>query len=123
MRTLSTDDLGLLLSVFALLLVSFAIDFQVAKSTIARHRRRAVFFASVAVVGEFTTALAFVLSWVALWSPVAWEKIDDLLVFIPGSSAVLCAVILTAEKTLARVIASARVQATRSGEQADETDV
>lgn len=80
-----------------MLLISFAIDIQVAKSTIALHRRRAVFFASVAV--EFMTALAFVLSWVALWSPAAWEKIKDLLVFIPRSIAVMCVVILTVEKT------------------------
>ena len=121
MRELSTDDLGLLLSVFALLLISFAIDFHVAKGTIARHRRRALFFASVAVVGEFMTALALVLSWVALWSPAAWAKIDDLLVFIPGSIAVLCAVILTVEKTLARMIVIVWTQAARAAE-TDEPD-
>lgn len=120
MRELSTDDLGLLLSVFALLLISFAIDFHVAKGAVARHRRRALFFASVAMVGEFMTALALVLSWVALWSPAAWEKIDDLLVFIPGSIAMLCAVVLTVEKTLARVIVIVWAQAARAA--ADEDD-
>lgn len=114
MRTLSTDDLGLLLSVFALLLISFAIDFQVSKRAVARHHRHAVFFASVAVVGELMTALALILSWVALWSPAAWERIDDLLVFIPGSIAVLCAVVLTVEKTLARVITITRIKAARA---------
>ena len=57
------------------------------------------------LVGEGMTALALVLTWVAIWSPAAWEQIDDLLVFIPGSIAVLCAVILTGEKTIGRVIA------------------
>lgn len=105
MRELSAADLGMLLSLFAVLLIAFGIDFHVSKRSAAQHRGRALFFVGVSLVGEAMTALALVLTWVALWSPAAWEHIDDLLVFIPGSIAVLCAVVLTGEKTVGRVLA------------------
>ena len=102
MRELTADDLGILLSVFAVLLIAFGIDFRLSRRTATRHHRRAVVFAVVSLVGELATAVALVLTWVALWSPAAWERIDDLLVFIPGSIAVLCAVVLTVETVIAR---------------------
>ncbi|MFI7431773.1 hypothetical protein ACIBPB_32855 [Micromonospora sp. NPDC049836] len=104
MRELSGGDLGMLLSVFALLLIAFGIDFHLSRSAIRRSRRGAIFASIVSLVGESTTALALVLTWIALWSPVAWEKIDDLLVFIPGTIAVVCAVLLTGDRALDRVI-------------------
>ena len=103
MRELTTDDLGLLLSVFAVLLIAFAIDFRFSTRSARRHRRSVLFFGVVALIGELMTALALVLTWVALWSPAAWEAIDDLLVFVPGSIAILCAVILTIDKIVARL--------------------
>lgn len=104
MRELSNDDLGLLLSVFAVLLIAFAIDFHFATTVGKRNRRSAVFFGSITLLGELMTAIALVLTWVAVWSPAAWEVIDDLLVFIPGSIAVVCAVILTVDKTTERFL-------------------
>lgn len=103
MRDLTTDDLGLLLSVFAVLLIAFGIDFHFSTKAADRHRRARWFFGMTTLVGELMTALALVLTWVALWSPAAWEAIDDLLVFIPGSIAILCAVILTVDKIAARL--------------------
>ena len=105
MRELTSADLGILIQVFAVLLIAFGIDFHVSRRAARHHRTRALFFVVTSLVGEGMTALALVLTWVAIWSPAAWEQIDDLLVFIPGSIAVLCAVILTGEKTLGRVMA------------------
>ncbi|MEQ4300129.1 hypothetical protein ABNF97_01840 [Plantactinospora sp. B6F1] len=110
MRELSNDDLGLLLSVFVLLLIAFGIDFHMSTRAAQRHRRGAIFAGFVSLVGECTTAVTLVLTWVALWSPAAWERIDNLLVFIPGTIAVLCAVLLTGSKALNRVIRIARVR-------------
>ncbi|MGO2746479.1 hypothetical protein [Microbacterium sp.] len=103
MRELTTDDLGLLLSVFAVLLIAFGIDFHFSTKAVAQHRRAAWFFGIATLVGELMTALALVLTWVALWSPAAWEAIDDLLVFVPGSIAIVCAVILTVDKVMSRL--------------------
>ncbi|QEW00063.1 hypothetical protein F6J84_08065 [Microbacterium caowuchunii] len=105
MRDLTPDDLGVLLSLFAVLLLAFGLDFHLSKRSAARHRERAVVFVLISVLGQATTALSLVLTWVAVWSPIAWERIDDLLVFIPGSIAVLCAVILTGETTVVRMLA------------------
>lgn len=103
MRELTTVDLGMLLSVFAVLLIAFGIDFHFSTKGAARHRRARWFFAIVTLIGELMTALALVLTWVALWSPAAWEAIDDMLVFIPGTVAIGCAVILTIDKIIARL--------------------
>ncbi|MGP6171086.1 hypothetical protein ACTU6U_06455 [Microbacterium sp. A196] len=103
MRELTTDDLGLLLSVFAVLLIAFGIDFHFSTKGVAKHRRATWFFGIVTLVGEVMTALALVLTWVALWSPAAWEAIDNLLVFIPGTIAIICAVILTVDKITVRL--------------------
>lgn len=103
MRELTSADLGILLSLFAVLLIAFGIDFRMSRRSARLHRSRAVTFSLIGLVGELSTALALVLTWVALWSPRAWEAIDDLLVLVPGSIAVLCAVTLTVESVFARV--------------------
>lgn len=108
MRDLTADQLAVLLSVFAVLLVAFGIDFHLSRRAALRHRRGAITFAVVSLIGEFATAIALVLTWVAVWSPTAWERIDNMLVFVPGSLAMLCAVIITAEKAIGRVIAIVR---------------
>lgn len=97
MRELTSDDLGLLLSVFAVLLIAFGVDFHFSRKSSRHHYRTALVFAVVSLTGELATAVVLVLTWLALWSPAAWERIDDLLVFVPGSIAVLCAVTLTIE--------------------------
>ncbi len=104
MRELSSDDLGLLLSLFAVLLLAFAANFNFSRKAIHRHRRAALGFVVVNFVGELATVIALNLTWVALWSPNAWEQIDDLLVFVPGSIAVVCAVVLTVESVYARAV-------------------
>lgn len=103
MRELTSGDLGLLLSVFALLLIAFGVDFHVARKEAERHHARALVFTLTSLVGEASTAIALVLTWVALWNPAAWERIDNLLVFIPGSIAVLCAVTLAIEAVVSRM--------------------
>lgn len=103
MKELTTADLGLLLSVFAVLLIAFAVDFHFSTRAAAKRRAARWFFGIVALVGELMTSLALVLTWFAVWSPAAWETIDDMLVFIPGTIAIGCAVVLTVEKILARL--------------------
>lgn len=49
------------------------------------------------------TALALVLTWIAPWSPATWELIDHLLVFIPGSTAILYVAALTIDKRVERL--------------------
>jgi len=97
MRELDNADLGLLLSVFAVLLLAFAADFQFSRKAVRRHRRATITFVSLNLLGELATVIALLLTWVAVWSPAAWQRIDNLLVFVPGSIAILCAVILTVE--------------------------
>ncbi|GAB08989.1 hypothetical protein GOARA_026_00190 [Gordonia araii NBRC 100433] len=103
MRELTSDDLGLLLSVYAVLLLAFAANFHFSPKSVRRHRRAAMVFAIVNFIGEASTAIALLLTWVALWSPRAWERINDLLVFVPGSLAIVCAVFLTFESVWARI--------------------
>lgn len=97
MRELTSDDLGLLLSVFTVLLIAFGVDFHFSRKSSRHHYRTALVFAVVSLTGELATAVVLVLTWLALWSPAAWEQIDNLLVFVPGSIAVLCALTLTIE--------------------------
>jgi small-conductance mechanosensitive channel len=108
MRDLDPNDLGLLLSVFAVLLIFFGIDFHISRTDAARHRRRAVLFAVISVIGEATAALALVLTWVAIFLPLEAQSIDTLLVFVPGSIAMLCAVVLTGEVVTMRLLALSR---------------
>lgn len=110
MRELNTDDLGLLLSLFAVLLLAFAANFHFSRKAVRRHRKAAITFVVLNFVGELSTVIAMMLTWVALWSPVAWERIDDLLVFIPGSIAIVCAVVLTIESVYARAVHIVRVE-------------
>ena len=102
MRDLTPDDLGVLLSVFAVLLLAFGADFHFSRRVAKRHKLSARIFIPVNVVGELATAVALVLTWVALWSPAAWERIDNLLVFGPGTLAMVCVVILTVETVVSR---------------------
>jgi hypothetical protein len=103
-RELTNDDLGLLLSVFVLMLIAFGVDFHMSRRGAERHRVRLLVFSMASLVGELSTAVALILTWVALWSPVAWSHIDNLMVFIPGSIAVFCAVLLTVETVVSRTV-------------------
>lgn len=102
MRELDANDLGLLLSVYAVLLLAFAANFHLSAGAVRQHRRAAILFTAANFVGEVSTVVALLLTWVALWSPRAWERIDNLLVFIPGSMAITCAVVLTFVSVWAR---------------------
>lgn len=105
MRDLDPMDLGVLLSVFAVLLLFFGVDFRISRGAGRRYRRRAVAFVSLSLLGEAATAIALVLTWVSLFLPAAAEHIDTLLVFVPGSIAIGCAVVLTVESVVSRLIA------------------
>lgn len=110
MRDLTSDDLGILLSLFAVLLLAFAANFHFSRKAIARHRAAALGFVALNLLGEAATVIALLLTWVALWSPKAWEQIDDLLVLVPGSIAMLCAVALTFESVYARIVHIIRLE-------------
>jgi hypothetical protein len=110
-RELTSGDLGLLLSVFVLLLIAFGVDFHISRKQAERHHARALVFTLTSLIGEATTAIALILTWVALWSPAAWERIDNLLVFVPGSIAILCAVTLTIETVVGRLAGLVRSRA------------
>ncbi|MCF8589385.1 hypothetical protein [Gordonia liuliyuniae] len=104
MRTLTADDLGLLLSLFAVLLLAFGANFHFSRKSVRRHRKAALAFVGLSFLGELSTVIALTLTWVALWSPAAWDRIDDLLVFVPGTIAIVCAVLLTIESVGSRIL-------------------
>ncbi|MFZ2512409.1 MAG: hypothetical protein WAW85_15125 [Gordonia sp. (in: high G+C Gram-positive bacteria)] len=110
MRELGSEEFGIMLSFFAVLLLAFAANFHFSRKAIRRHRVAALGFVLVSFIGEIATVIALVLTWVALWSPHAWEAIDDLLVLGPGSIALLCAVILTFESVYARAVHILRLE-------------
>lgn len=103
MRELTPDDLGILLSVFAVLLIFFGIDFRVSRRVAQLYKRRAFAFAVISVIGEGTTAIALVFTWVALFLPPEAQSIDTMLVFVPGSISMVCAVILTGQVVTGRL--------------------
>lgn len=100
MRNLTVDDLGVMLSFFVVLLLFFGVDFHVTRKR--SMQRRAKTFAFISVIGEAATVVALILAWVTIFMPDVWELLDTLLVFIPGTVATLCAVVLTAESVVAR---------------------
>ena len=104
MRTLTNDDLGILLSLFAVLLLAFAANFQFSRRAVKRHPKAAIAFVVFSFLGELTTVVAMTLTWVALWSPAAWDRIDDMLVFVPGTVSIACAVLLTVESVWSRSV-------------------
>ena len=104
MRELGSDEFGIMLSFFAVLLLAFAANFRFSRKAVRRHRTAALWFVILSFVGEICTVIALVLTWVALWSPHAWEVISDLLVLVPGSMALVCAVLLTFESVYARAM-------------------
>lgn len=105
MRDLQPSDLGVLLSVFAVLLIFFGIEFRISRRSARRHRGRALLYAAMSLVGEAATAIALVLTWVSLFLPPEAKGVDTVLVFAPGSVAVLCAVVLTVESVTERFVA------------------
>ncbi|MEZ5209501.1 hypothetical protein [Gordonia sp. (in: high G+C Gram-positive bacteria)] len=120
MRDLTPDDFGILLSLFAVLLLAFAANFQFSSKAVRRHRKVAIAFVVVNFIGEISTVIALLLTWVALWSPKAWEQIDDLLVLLPGSLAIVCGVVLTIESVIARALHI--IHAERKAREQDETE-
>lgn len=114
MRELQAADLGVLLSVFAVLLIFFGIDFRVSRGQALRHRGRALLFACISVLGEAATALALALCWVAMFLPPEAQGVDTVLVFVPGTLAIICAVILTGEVVSSRVAKLLRPRAAQA---------
>lgn len=102
LQDLTVDEFGILLSLFAVLLLAFGVDFHLSRKDARHHRGAAMVFAVVSFVGELATSIALLLTWVAMWSPKAWERIDTMMVFVPGTIAVCCALILTVERVVAQ---------------------
>lgn len=97
---ISQENLGVVLSLFAVLIVSFGIDFRFSRASALLHPKLTRFFLWITVIGEVSAALALLLTWVAVWSPATWETIDDKLVLVPGTVAILCVLILTIKTVL-----------------------
>lgn len=103
MRDLNADDLGVLLSVFVVLLIFFGVDFHITRKRTQLPTRSTKAFAVVSAIGEGATGIAIILTWISLFLPDEFRIIDTWLVFIPGSIAILCALILTIEVVTHRV--------------------
>lgn len=102
MRELTVGEFGVLLSLFAVLLLAFSADFHLSRKSVRSHHRAAVAFACISLVGELSTAIAILFTWIALWSETAWDRIPDMWVLVPGSLSVLCALLLTIETVVGR---------------------
>lgn len=103
MRDLTADDLGVLLSFFAVLLIAFGFNFHVSRKQIQSNPKTARFFLTISAVGEGFTVIALILTWISLFLPAEFNMIDTWFVFIPGSIALICAVIITTETVLNRM--------------------
>jgi len=108
MRALTADDLGVLLSFFVVLLIFFSVDIHLRR---ARHAASATppttgmrFFALLSAAGALVSAVALLLSWIALFLPEDSALIDVTFVFVPGSLAILCAVVLCIEVVARRAL-------------------
>lgn len=104
MRDLNAADLGVLLSVFVVLLIFSGFDFRLPRQKDAKSSRSTKVFAVISAIGEGTAGIALILTRVSLFVPDGFRLVDTMLVFIPGSIAILCALILSLEVVTNRVI-------------------
>lgn len=102
MRLLEVLDFAALLSFFALLLLAFGFDFHLSRSVVRRHKGRAKFFVGISILGEIAAATGMGLTWFALFLDEPSQKVDGLLVFVPGTIACLCIILLTIENSITR---------------------
>ncbi|MBD9732209.1 MULTISPECIES: hypothetical protein [unclassified Streptomyces] len=96
MRQMPSADMVSLISFLAVLLIFFSIDVRSRNSDVSKpwHAR---LFEWASRVGGIATALALSLGWVDLFLPDERDPIHVVFVAVPGSVAVLCAIVLGLE--------------------------
>ncbi|MEU3950448.1 hypothetical protein [Streptomyces sp. NPDC029526] len=96
MRQMPSADMVSLISFLAVLLIFFSIDVRSRDSSASKpwHAR---LFEWASRVGGIATALALSLGWVDLFLPDENDPIHVVFVAVPGSVAVLCAIVLGLE--------------------------
>ena len=103
MRELTPDDLGVLLSFFVVLLIFFSVDFHIVRKRGEKATRPDRIFAIISAVGGVLSALALLLTWVAMFLPDNVRSDDVPMVFIPGTISIVCAAVLSLEVVAHRV--------------------
>lgn len=96
MRQMPSSDMVSLISFLAVLLIFFSIDVR-SRSSADSKPWHAHLFEWASRIGGITTALALTLGWVDLFLPDESSPIHVALVAVPGSVAVLCAIVLGLE--------------------------
>lgn len=96
MRQMPSADMVSLISFLGVLLIFFSIDVRSRESADSKpwHAR---LFEWASRIGGIATALALALGWVDLFLPDENSTIHVALVAVPGSVAVLCAIVLGLE--------------------------
>lgn len=102
MRVLEVVDFAALLSFFALLLLAFGFDFHVSRKVAKLYRNRARFFILISILGEVAASSGLVLCWLSLFLDEWSVSTDAMVVFIPGTIACVCIVLLTFENSFTR---------------------
>lgn len=96
MRTMPSAEMVSLISFLAVLLIFFSIDVR-SRDSGASKPWHASLFEWASRVGGIATALALTLGWVDLFLPDENSAIHVAFVAVPGSVAVLCAIVLGLE--------------------------
>ncbi|MEU3226487.1 hypothetical protein ABZ695_25475 [Streptomyces sp. NPDC006976] len=96
MRTMPSAEMVSLISFLAVLLIFFSIDVR-SRDSGASKPWHARLFEWASRVGGIATALALTLGWVDLFLPDENSAIHVAFVAVPGSVAVLCAIVLGLE--------------------------
>ena len=96
MRQMPSSDMVSLISFLAVLLIFFSIDVR-AREAVDSKPWHEHLFEWASRIGGIATALALALGWVDLFLPDENSLIDVTLVAIPGSVAVVCAIVLGLE--------------------------
>ncbi|MEU3711498.1 hypothetical protein [Streptomyces catenulae] len=96
MRQMPSSEMVTLISFLAVLLIFFSIDVR-ARESPGSGPWHARLFEGASRVGGIATALALALGWVDLFLPDEGSPIHVALVAVPGTVAVVCAIVLGLE--------------------------
>lgn len=96
MRQMPSADMVSLISFLAVLLIFFSIDVRSRESAAGRSWAAGL-FEWASRVGGVATAAALALGWIDLFLPDESSPIHVVFVAVPGSVAVLCAIVLGLE--------------------------
>ncbi|GAA4233881.1 hypothetical protein GCM10022254_37410 [Actinomadura meridiana] len=96
MRQMPSSDMVILISFLAVLLIFFSIDVRSRDSADSKPWH-AQLFEWASRIGGVSAAVSLALGWVDLFIPDESSPIHVALVAVPGSLAVLCAIILGLE--------------------------